>query len=147
MRDVFDGLLGEWGFEREIPGQGRMSGTASFTALEDGSVLYREAGELRLEDGQALQSRQSYLYERGDCGFAVRFHDTRELFQVVRFEVEGEEMAGGAEHLCKDDRYVSAYRIYADGSFEIRHRVSGPKKDYAIRTVYWRLKRESGASC
>jgi hypothetical protein len=142
-----DELIGEWSFEREVPGQARMSGTASFTRMDETTVVYREAGELQLEYGQRLQSRQSYLYEKTDDGFVVRFRDTGEIFHRVRLAADGSgAVSGSAEHLCKDDRYESQYWIDGDGSFEIRHRVRGPKKDYSIRTVYRRV-HEAGMAC
>ena len=135
---VFEGLLGEWSLEREIPGRGCMKGRARFTLLDAGTALYEESGELCLEGGQTLHSRQSYVYEKRDDGFAVRFADTRELFHVVRFVVSGDDLVGEASHVCLNDLYISAYTVHSDGSFEVRHEVRGPQKDYVIRTLYHR---------
>jgi len=101
--------------------------------------MYYEDGELRLDDGQTLHSRQRYVYEKSEGGFAVFFYDTQELFHLATFEAgEDGELRADASHLCKDDRYVTQYTIRSDGSFEVRHLVNGPRKDYSIRTVYWR---------
>ena len=135
---MFEGLLGEWSLEREIPGRGSMKGRARFTLLDAGSALYEESGELCLEGGQTLHSRQSYVYEKRQDGFAVRFADTRELFHVMRFVASGDGLVAEARHLCVNDLYVSGYTVRADGSFEVRHQVRGPQKDYVIRTLYQR---------
>ena len=135
---VFEGLLGEWSLEREIPGRGRMKGYARFTRLDAETALYTESGELCLEGGQTLRSRQSYVYEKRDDGFAVRFADTRELFHVVRFAASGDDLVCEASHLCMNDLYLSAYTVHSDGNFEVRHEVRGPQKDYVIRTLYQR---------
>lgn len=135
---VFEGLIGEWSLEREIPGRGRMKGRAWFTLLDAKTALYEESGELCLEGGQTLHSRQSYVYEKTEEGFAVRFADTRELFHVMRFVASGDDLVAEASHVCLNDLYLSGYTVRADGSFEVRHQVRGPQKDYLIRTVYRR---------
>ena len=135
---VFEGLLGEWSLEREIPGRGRMKGRARFTLLDGETALYEESGELRLEGGQSLHSRQSYVYEKTEDGFAVRFADTRKLFHVMRFAVSGDDLVAEASHTCLNDLYLSGYTVRRDGSFEVRHQVRGPQKDYRIRTTYCR---------
>jgi len=135
---VFEGLLGEWSLEREISGRGCMKGFARFTRLDGETALYEESGELCLEGGQTLHSRQSYVYEKRDDGFAVRFADTRELFHVMRFVTSGDDLVGEARHVCVNDLYLSGYMVRSDGSFEVRHEVRGPQKDYVIRTVYRR---------
>jgi hypothetical protein len=135
---VFEGLIGEWSLEREIPGRGRMKGRARFPLLDGETALYEESGELCLEGGQTLHSRQSYVYEKRDDGFAVRFADTRELFHVMRFVASGDDLMAEASHVCLKDLYLSGYTVRADGSFELWHQVRGPRKDYVIRTLYRR---------
>ena len=135
---MFEGLLGDWSLEREIPGRGRMKGRARFTLLDAETALYEESGELCLEGGQTLHSRQSYVYEKRQDGFAVRFADTRELFHVMRFLASGDDLVCAASHLCMNDLYLSAYTVHSDGNFEVRHEVRGPQKDYVIRTWYQR---------
>ena len=136
IRGIFEGLLGEWSFVREIPGQALMSGDASFTLVDGETALYEEAGEVTLEDGQRLHAKQSYSYKKTEGGFAVLFSETGELFHEVVFG--GAELTGEARHLCRQDDYVSRYTVGVDGGFEINHRVVGPRKDYSIRTVYRR---------
>lgn len=139
VRGIFERLLGEWSFEREVRGRARMSGDASFSLIDGETAIYEEDGEVRLEDGQTVHGKQSYVYEKKDGGFAVLFRDTRKLFHVVTFwGEEGAELTGGASHLCKEDLYVSRYTIRPEGRFEVCHLVYGPHKDYSIRTVYRR---------
>ena len=137
---MFEGLLGDWSLEREIPGRGRMKGRARFTLLDAETALYEESGELCLEGGQTLHSRQSYVYEKREDGFAVRFADTREIFHVMWFLASGDDLVAEARHVCVNDLYLSGYTVRADGSFEVRHQVRGPQKDYVIRTLYQRSK-------
>ena len=135
---MFEGLLGEWSLQREIPGRGSMTGRARFTLLDGETALYEESGELCLEGGQTLHSRQSYVYEKTEEGFAVRFADTRELFHVMQFVESGDDLVAEASHVCLNDLYLSGYTVRSDGSFEVRHQVRGPQKDYVIRALYRR---------
>ncbi len=133
-------LLGQWRLQREIPGQGSMTGLAVFEAAGDSKLLYRESGELRLETGALLRGAQSYFYEAIPTGFEVRFQDTGELFeQVTLIAVEGDSWVGHAQHLCAADTYISEYRFHANGTWQVQHTVTGPRKDYIIRTTYTRL--------
>jgi len=134
---MLEGLMGDWLFERQIDGHGSMSGDASFTLTESGAALYREAGVLRLDSGESLPARQSYLYEAVAGGFAVRFVESGELFHRVLLVQDGDVLRGEAEHLCGADLYASTYEIGGDG-FAVRHRVKGSRKDYVMRTVYQR---------
>jgi hypothetical protein len=130
-------LVGQWRIVREIAGQGSMSGVAVFERMADGRVLYRESAELWLHNGTRLFGKQRYFYQAIDGSFAVYFYETGELFEKVRFAAKsGGEYVAAAQHLCKEDRYVSEYRFLEDGRFSIRHVVRGPRKDYVVETVY-----------
>ncbi|MCU1321419.1 MAG: hypothetical protein JWM43_1068 [Acidobacteriaceae bacterium] len=116
-----------------------MSGLACFDAAEGGRLLYRESGELTLQDGTTLRSEQRYLYEPIEGGFAVRLHGSEELFETVLPVADaGGNWVGSAEHLCKADSYASEYVFRPDGTFQIRHAVQGPRKDYLVHTSYVR---------
>jgi hypothetical protein len=135
----FERLFGVWQLNREISGQGRMSGIAAFETVDVGRALYRESGELWLEEGTRLRGEQRYFYERAESGFTIHFHDTGELFERVTFEAgSGGTWVGRAEHYCKADVYRSEYLFRRDQRFEVSHQVHGPRKDFTIRTVYIR---------
>jgi hypothetical protein len=137
--DFFQQLMGRWSFSRDISGHGSMTGVAHFDAVDAGIATYWESGEVALASGERLRAQQRYLYERIDDGFAVRFEGTKELFQSVVFAADGDAgWIGNSSHLCKADKYESRYCFLIDGTFVVRHVVSGPHKDYAIRTVYRR---------
>jgi hypothetical protein len=51
----------------------------------------------------------------------------------------GGALSGRAGHFCKRDDYQSAYMFLPDGTFVVRHVVSGPSKDYTMNTTYTRL--------
>lgn len=132
-------LLGRWVFEREILGHASMVGSAAFDTMDAGRLMYREWGELQLINGSRLRGEQSYLYEGTSAGFAVYFHDTGKLFHRVDLTAsEGDVWTGVAHHDCKDDVYDSEYVFRGTETFEVRHAVRGPKKDYTIRTMYRR---------
>ena len=140
---VFDRLAGEWSLQRNIEGQATMSGVATFTPLEAGTLKYREEGRIRLADGKEFDGHREYLFERAPGGFAVHFAETPpRLFHAIAVVREGkgdgDVLAGSATHLCTPDTYDSSYRFLPDGSFTIRHVVHGPRKDYLSETVFSR---------
>ncbi len=143
----FDLLPGAWRFDRQIPGQASMQGTARFMPRDDGALHYHEQGELVLPDGQRLQAHRAYRYTRQPDGFCVWFDEMppRLFHRIVLSRTAAgqtvgiEAVAGGsAMHLCGADRYDTVYGIHADGSWSIRHEVSGPRKRYVSLTRFCR---------
>jgi hypothetical protein len=142
--ELLDRLAGCWSLERVIAGkdtnQGSMNGIASFRRLESGFMAYREEGRLLLPNGEAFDAFRDYLYDRVSQGFAVFFPETPpRLFHEIRLHEEATgALVGAAEHLCGRDHYATRYAFEPDGRFTVHHDVRGPRKDYAITTVYAR---------
>jgi hypothetical protein len=150
--DVLDGLTGAWALERVIAGapkgsmpmgsmpMGSMRGSATFRRLDSGLIAYREEGRLQLPGGEAFEAFRDYLYDRVPAGFAVSFAETPpRLFHEIRLRAEaGGALVGVAEHLCGRDHYATRYAFQPDGRFAVHHDVRGPRKDYAITTLYAR---------
>lgn len=133
-------LAGSWSFDRVIEGQGSMRGTATFTPLDTESLAYREQGRLRLLNGTELEAEREYIFRKGDRGFDVFFKETPlRLFHTIALAAsDGGALGGSAGHLCNLDHYQSTYTFRHDGSFVVRHVVSGPRKDYTMVTTYVR---------
>jgi hypothetical protein len=139
MMDIIRPLVGSWMLRRAIDNGASMIGTASFADFGGGRVDYREQGPLRLPDGQVIDAERRYIFEEADDGFIVWFAETPpRLFHRVALAEDGTDLVGTASHLCGDDRYDSRYEFRADGSFSVRHMVVGPRKRYAIATLYSR---------
>lgn len=144
---VFDWLVGEWVFEREVPGYASVRGEARVMAAADGEARYEETAIVSLaQGGTRMRATQCYWFRRlaGPVnGIEVRFCDTGELFERLEFR---ERADGGLEararFLCADDVYESAFVVgpVEDGEERLRveHVVRGPRKDYTVRTTYAR---------
>jgi hypothetical protein len=138
-RHLFDHLIGQWTFHREISNQGTMSGTASFTLINPDRAAYEESGELKLNTGQTLHAQQHYFYQRTEAGFSVHFVPSGDLFLNLAFKPADEEgWNATAHHHCAPDLYNSEYRIFANEILHIRHDVTGPRKHHTIQTTYCR---------
>jgi uncharacterized protein DUF6314 len=135
--DVFARLQGDWTLIRQVDGRALMKGLATFTANHDGCLTYHERGRIHLADGQTLEAERRYLYRASPTGFAVFFFEEPcRLFHDVRLERANGGLMSEASHRCKDDLYLSRYAFLADGTFFIRHAVSGPRKNYTLETSY-----------
>ncbi|BCJ91523.1 hypothetical protein IZ6_22580 [Terrihabitans soli] len=136
---LFDALAGSWRISRTIDPQGALDGTASFSVRDNGWLAYSEEGELTLPHGQ-FTARRSYLFEPREDGFAVWFDaEPKRLFHEIALDgPDRGTRTGSASHLCRDDLYLSEYSFEPDGRFSIRHRVTGPYKDYTVNTLYTR---------
>ncbi|UGX92809.1 DUF6314 family protein [Bradyrhizobium barranii subsp. barranii] len=140
--DVTKRLIGSWSFNRVIEGQATMQGIAIFTPLDGGRLAYREQGHLKLANGAIVQAEREYVFSNSEGGFKVFFReDPPRLFHEISLSASsGGELSGRARHLCKHDDYQSAYMFLPDGTFVVRHVVSGPRKDYTMNTTYTRLR-------
>lgn len=134
-------LIGSWSFDRVIEGQATMQGIATFTPLDGERLAYREQGYLKLAKGTIVQAEREYVFSSSSGGFNVFFkEDPPRLFHEISLSASpGGELSGHACHLCKRDEYRSTYLFLPDGTFVVRHVVSGPRKNYTITTTYARL--------
>lgn len=141
---VLDGLAGAWLLERVIEGkatnQGSMRGIATFRRLGNGLMAYREEGRLLLPGGETFDAFRGYLYDAVPQGFAVFFPETPpRLFHEIRLRDDATGMlVGEGEHLCARDQYATRYAFQPDGRFVVHHDVRGPRKDYAMTSIYAR---------
>ena len=138
--DVFTRLAGNWTLHRRADGRDLMTGQASLTPNNDGSLAYRETGMARYADGQSFAAERTYLYRAGPSGFSVFFSENPpRLFHDVILNDANGTLTGEASHLCRDDLYRSRYSFLPDGTFSTRHDVRGPRKNYVLDTSYSRI--------
>ncbi len=144
---ILDRLQGEWKFVREVPGKATMTGRAHIAATSADRARYDETARVRLANGTALTGSQSYRYRRlppPANGFEVLFAETGELFERLDFHSEPDgSLRADAEHFCGPDRYVSQFVLDGQGRLLVEHTVTGPGKNYVVRTVYRRASRSS----
>ena len=137
---LFPRLAGRWRIAREIGRTASLQGEAVFAQGADGALRYRESGRLLLVSGNELEAERHYIFRAAPDGFAVFFAEPpHALFHEIALRVEEGTLTGEAAHDCQPDNYLSRYLFAPDGSFTVRHRVTGPRKDYESVTVYRRV--------
>jgi hypothetical protein len=116
-------------------GEGHFEGRASFAAdpRSPAALIWHERGHLRLgaHDGPAGRTLR---IEPARGAWEVRFDDGRSFHRL--------DLAGGAceaTHLCGPDTYRGRYEIESPDRFTVTWRVTGPRKDDLIESVYDRL--------
>ncbi len=133
-------LCGEWQMVRRVWGVARLRGKAVFLPAGDGALLYQEAGTLVTCHGDVSRAWREYIFVLVEGGFDVYFAEVpRRLFHAVRPVRDGRHTVARCEHLCGDDRYRTLYRWKNAGTLSICHRVTGPRKDYTMVTVYQKI--------
>ncbi|MEM8833121.1 MAG: DUF6314 family protein [Pseudomonadota bacterium] len=136
---IFKSFEGQWRLERQIDPHGHFNGTASFSKIDDVTLLYEETGTLSLEAGEVLDDvSKRYLYKLEGDAIAVYFDDgpnKGNIFHRLNFNDDG---IAQAEHVCYPDQYNSTYTIASEQAFTIEHIVNGPRKDYKILSHYQR---------
>ena len=143
--DILDRLQGEWSFVREVPGKATMTGRARILPTGEGRARYDETARVLLPDGKTLTGSQSYRYRRlppPASGFDVLFAENEELFERLDFHLSPDgSLRADAEHHCAPDHYVSHFTLDREDRLHVEHSVTGPHKDYMVRTTYRRAGR------
>lgn len=130
--------MGEWTLRRRIRdcttgALGRLDGIARFIADDGLGLRFSESGTLSLGD-QSAQATRDYRFEvLAPDRFRVCFADGR-LFHEA--EVTG-RMARAA-HDCAPDLYRGRYRFDGPECWRLSWRVTGPRKDLVICSVFSR---------
>ncbi len=144
---VFDWLLGEWAFVRDIPHYASVRGRAQITRSTRDTARYEETAVVTLTQGGTLRATQCYLFRRLPAminGIEVRFCETNELFERLEFHPLADGvLEARARYLCAADTYESVFATDGEHRLRVEHVVQGPRKNYRVETTYTRIaKRE-----
>lgn len=127
-------FTGRWRLSRQIADargpDAVFTGTATFIPDAQGLRLL-ETGELRLQGQGAFQAERLYLWRQAGAAIAVFFADGRDFH---RFDPRGAEVT--ADHWCDPDTYKVRYDFTDWPLWQAEWRVTGPRKDYVMRTQY-----------
>jgi len=141
---VFDWLEGEWAFSREVPGYASVRGEARIASAGEDVARYEETALVSLAAGGTLRATQCYIHQRLPLpanGIEVRFCETGDLFERLEFRLLADgALEARARYVCASDVYESIFVVRRDRLY-VEHKVSGPRKDYRVETVYRRMGR------
>jgi hypothetical protein len=127
-----------------VPG-GRFTGTAAFTRRSADSLLYRESGQLLLDNGTVLAGENSYVYalRNGDIEVSFASGPSRGVhfidIALPREQPETLPLVSADRHLCRLDTYDADFRMDTPAAFTMTYKVCGPTKDYVSRSDFRRL--------
>jgi hypothetical protein len=128
-------FIGNWSVARQIDDRTagatlHFLGTATFTP-DPAGLTYAEAGRLALPDGTTLAAERRYLWRESEDGIAVLFADGRPFHSFGTANPL-------AAHWCDPDTYRVAYDFAAWPAWSATWDVTGPRKDYRMRSHYSR---------
>jgi hypothetical protein len=137
ITDLTAHFAGAWRLAREIvavDGEpiGTADGEAVFT-MEDGVLVYRETGRMRLGAYTGPMSRTLLYHPAGGARAAVHF-DHGGFFHDLDLSTG----AWATDHPCRDDIYRGEYVVLDAGRWRQEWVVTGPAKDHVITTRFTR---------
>ncbi|MBV0912916.1 DUF6314 family protein [Anianabacter salinae] len=135
-RPNIDAFAGDWALSRRIEDARAgetltFAGTAQFVPDAAG-FTYIEDGLLQAPDRPAMRAQRRYLWRQGAAGIEVYFADGR-FFHLI-----GAGPSPAAEHDCAPDVYRVRYDFIGWPDWRAEWRVTGPHKDYVLRSEYRR---------
>ncbi|KAF0674801.1 DUF6314 family protein [Profundibacterium mesophilum] len=126
---------GDWTLSRKIEDRrarlsGRLDGTARWQPAE-GGLRMGEAGLLRFGAAAPIRAERGALWMQDGPDIRVHFEDGR-FFHLIA------PRAGraGAVHECAPDRYEVTYDFRDWPRWSALWTVTGPRKDYVMRSDY-----------
>lgn len=126
---------GRWTLDRTIENavgpDATFRGTATFTRDGEGLIL-QEVGEMTVAGQPPLRATRGYLWRQGPAGIDVYFDDGRYFHHIA------DGAASEDRHDCAPDLYQVAYDFRDWPVWSTIWRVTGPRKDYVMRTRFQR---------
>lgn len=116
--------------DRTLGRSGAFEGEARL-APGSGGLIYDEAGLLRYPGATPLRAERRYFWTQAGASIAVCFEDGRP-FHVIA----GGQTRPGATHECAPDTYRVAYDFANWPDWTAEWTVTGPRKDYTMRSAY-----------
>jgi hypothetical protein len=132
-----DDFLGDWVLTRRIEdrraGQaGLFEGTARFVADGASGAIYDESGFLQVGSAAPLKAERRYLYDFAGGMVTIRFANGRDFIQFNPASTHE------AVHACDPDTYRASHDFSRWPQWHAVWTVSGPRKDYTMRTLWQR---------
>ena len=137
VRDLGAFLQGDWHLSRRIYDlrltlRGRFDGCASVTAMADG-LLLNETG--RLAFGEHVSDASQH--------FRIAINDEgARIFRADGSTFHDLDLSSGWArilHHCGGDLYRGRYRVLSADRYCVMWRVTGPRKDYRMASLYSRV--------
>jgi hypothetical protein len=125
---------GRWRLQRRIEdaARGEMSMEGEAVLARSGHrLVYSETGELMIPGQRPLTATQRYIWQERSDWVAIRFSDGRPFHGFPLGVARAE-----AVHLCDPDRYQVSYDFSVWPDWSSEWRVTGPRKDYVMRSSY-----------
>jgi len=131
-------FLGEWQLERVITDHagdmsGTLAGTVTFSAVDEGGLVYREEGTLHLAQGAQFTAQRQYHWRWETEEVIVTFADGAAFHSFAPSGV-----GAGTAHLCGADLYNVTYDFADWPAWQAVWQVKGPRKDYTSVSRYTR---------
>jgi hypothetical protein len=130
------GLEGRWTLERQIDDRragltGWLTGTCLWRR-DAGGLVQEETGTLQYGCAPSIRAERRYLWREEGEGLAVFFEDGRQFHKLGPGRLTD-------RHDCAPDTYDVTYVFDGADAFSTTWRVTGPRKDQVIHSLYTRL--------
>jgi len=145
--EIFQALAGNWTLVRDLGEAGQFTGDVTFHAADPDQpnvLRYREEGFLTRPDGKRFDGYREYDFVlHKDLGaIELLFRDPLSFgnrYVLLQFEEEGEEGVCARDiHPCGEDFYHHCMIWNGLDHFETKIKITGPKKDHLLHSIYRR---------
>jgi hypothetical protein len=131
-------IIGTWNLQRKISNQLPIIGTAVIHSINEFTVSYQEEVLTPLLKGKVIKGTQEYRLEKNSDFLEIFFCNglnAGQIFQRFLFNASQSKSI----HICAKDQYRSTWIWLNEESFQLKHEVKGPRKDYVMITNYFKI--------
>ena len=133
-------FIGRWSIARRITdhlcNHERFFWGEAEICRDDQQFVYREQGDLKLENDKSIAATQSYIWiPKSSVAFEIFFKDGR-YFHKLDLRIASDKSKYATEHVCKPDFYQVQYDFARFPGWRSNWRVTGPLKKYEIYSIF-----------
>lgn len=143
---IFDQLEGKYSIKRIIGNEGIGEGFAYFSGYDNNAIkktlIYHEELNIHYYNSRCkIKAIKEYLYilENNEISKSFWEENNKLLFYKMNF-INNKFLQASASHKCNLDIYKAKYIFYNHDSFDLSYEISGPNKDYTIKTRFNKIK-------
>ena len=133
-------FIGKWSIVRRITdyqfNQERIFLGEAEICREDQRFVYREWGNLKLDNNKSIFATQSYIWiPKSSAVFKILFKDGC-YFHTLNLRKASDKSQYTTEYFCKSDLYQVQYDFAQFPAWRSNWRVTGPQKKYQINSFF-----------
>lgn len=142
---IFKSFVGDWSITRSLGEYGMVEGIASFSYLDESTLLYKEDLDLSCFSATKAKGYKEYKYsyindisKNKHSESLIKYFNEKERESEIFYKLDfaDNNLIAHGIHKCSNDVYHAVYHFYNTKHFTLEYKILGPNKDYTISSAF-----------